>query len=88
MQAEMHMKKIEERLKKVKGKPYLRKKIALGVIVWWPFCGIGQCGARKRYEHFFNRCQFFHGKCIHFEMRAATNKFGVEEDFLGIVRFT
>ena len=32
------MKKIEERMKKVNGKPYLRTKIALRVIVWWPFC--------------------------------------------------
>ena len=30
--------KIEERMKKVNGKPYLRTKIALRVIVWWPFC--------------------------------------------------
>ena len=33
-----YMKKIEERMKKVNGKPYLRTKIALRVIVWWPFC--------------------------------------------------
>ena len=32
------MKKIEEPMKKVNGKPYLRTKIALRVIVWWPFC--------------------------------------------------
>ena len=102
MRAEMHMKKIEERMKQVNGKPYLRTKIALRVIVWWPFCDffkknlipalvkvtIGQCGTRKRYKHFFNRCHFFQGKSIHFEMRAATNKFSVEDDVLGIARFT
>ena len=102
MRAEMHMKKIEERLKKVNGKPYLRTKIVLGVIVRWPFCDfflknliptlvkvrIGQCAARKRYKRFFNRCHFFQGKSIGFEMRAAMKKNSVEEDFLGIVRFT
>ena len=102
MRAEMHMKKNEERMKKVNGKPYLRTKIALRVIVWWPFCdfflknlipalvkvSIGQRGARKRYKHFFNRCHFFQGASIHFEMRAATKKISVEEDVLGIVRFT
>ena len=25
-------------MQKVDGKPYLRTKIALRVIVWWPFC--------------------------------------------------
>ena len=34
----LHMKKIEEPMTKVNGKPYLRTKIALRVIVWWPFC--------------------------------------------------
>ena len=38
MRAEMHMKKIEERMKTINGKPYLRTNIALRVIVWWPFC--------------------------------------------------
>ena len=38
MRAEVHMKKIEEQMKKVNGKPYLRTKIALRVIVWRPFC--------------------------------------------------
>ena len=27
-----------QRMNKVNGKPYLRTKIALRVIVWWPFC--------------------------------------------------
>ena len=31
-------KKIEEPMTKANGKPYLRTKIALRVIVWWPFC--------------------------------------------------
>ena len=31
-------KKIEEPMTKVNGKPYLRTKIALRVIVWRPFC--------------------------------------------------
>ena len=31
-------KKIEEQMTKVNGKPYLRTKIALRVIVWLPFC--------------------------------------------------
>ena len=96
------MKKIEEPMTKVNGKPYLRTKIALRVIVWWPFCDffkknlipalvkvtIGQHGARKRYKHLFNRCHSFQGKSIHFEKRAATKKLSVEEDVLGIVRFT
>ena len=94
--------KMKEGMKKVNGKPYLRTKIALRVIVWWPFCDffkknlipalvkvtIGQCGTRKRYRRLFNRCHFFQGKSIHFEMRAATNKFSDEEDVLGIVRLT
>ena len=102
MRAKVHLKKFEERMKKVNGKPYLRTKIALRVVVWWPFCdfffknlipalvkvSIGQCGARKRYKHFFNRCHFFQGKSIGFEMRAAMKKNDVEEDFLGVVRFT
>ena len=36
--AKVHLKKFEERMKKINGKPYLRTKIAVGVIVWWPFC--------------------------------------------------
>ena len=36
----------------------------------------------------FNFCYFSNGKSIHFEMSAATKKFNVEEDVLGIVRFT
>ena len=102
MRAEVHLKKYEERMKKVNGKPYLRTKIALRVFVSWPFCDfflknliptlvkvrIGQCAARKRYKRFFNRCHFFQGKSIGFEMRAAMKKNSVEEDFLGIVRFT
>ena len=35
-----HAKKIEEQMTKVNGKPYLRTKIALRVIVWRPFCDI------------------------------------------------
>ena len=82
-------------MKKINGKPYLRTRIALRVVVWWPFCdfffknliptlvkvSIGPCGAWKRYKRFFNRCHFFQGKSIGFEMRAAMKKNGVEEGF-------
>ena len=58
--------KNEERMKKANGKPNQRTKIALRVIVWWPFSyfffeklipalvkvTIGQRGTRKRYKHF------------------------------------
>ena len=37
---------------------------------------------------FFNFCHFSDGKSIHFEMRPATKQNSVEEDVLGIVRFT
>ena len=59
MRAEVHLKNFEKGMKKVNGKPYLRTKIALRVVVWWPFCdfffknlipalvkvSIGACGA-------------------------------------------
>ena len=92
----------DEAIKKVNGKPYLRTKIALRVIVWWPFCDfcfenlipalvkvtIGQHGAGTRYQHFSTAVTFFKRKSILCEMRAATKKFSAEEDVLGIVRFT
>ena len=59
MRAEAHLINFEKGMKKVNGKPYLRTKIALRVVVWWPFCdfffknlipalvkvSIGPCGA-------------------------------------------
>ena len=70
MRAEMHMKKIEERMKKVNGKPYLRTRIALPVVVFQPpndvceensYPYAGKSGIREKKKEkvrFLHRCHF------------------------------